>query len=195
MVRGDSRKLLGTLSAGQFDVIVTSPPYLNSFDYSDVYRPELFAGGFVSSNAELRKIRLETIKSHVQVSWERAEVMASPLISPVLSAIENRPLWDRRLPSMVQSYFADLAEIFKESRRAVRKGGQAWVVVGTSAYAGVEIPVDLIMADVAARNGWKLKGLHVLRRLRAAGQHFAKREIKEAAPPLRESLIVLEQTA
>ena len=50
-----------------------SPPYLNSFDYSDVYRPELFAAGFVSANSKLRKIRKKTLCSHVQVKREYTE--------------------------------------------------------------------------------------------------------------------------
>ena len=32
----------GVAGTKQFKLCVTSPPYLNSFDYTDVYRPELF---------------------------------------------------------------------------------------------------------------------------------------------------------
>ena len=190
--RGDSRNILCELPSQHYDLIVTSPPYLNSFDYSDVYRPELFAGEFVSTNAELRRLRLETLRSHVQVSWEGSAVVASPMIQSVLKSMEGRPLWDRRLPSMIQSYFADMAVIFREAKRNVRRGGEAWIVIGTSAYAGVEIPVDLILADVASRGGWNLENVFVLRRLRAAGQHFAKCTAG-LLPSLRESLIILKR--
>ena len=44
----DSRHHLPDSFAG-FKLCVTSPPYLNSFDYTDIYRPELFLGGFVQS--------------------------------------------------------------------------------------------------------------------------------------------------
>ena len=43
---------------------VTSPPYLNSFDYSDIYRPELFLAGYVVNNRRLM-IRLQ-LRFHVQ---------------------------------------------------------------------------------------------------------------------------------
>src|SRR5690606_13247838 len=46
---GDSRRLVRGMEKNAFELCVTSPPYLNSFDYSDVYRPELFLGGFVES--------------------------------------------------------------------------------------------------------------------------------------------------
>jgi len=193
MVCGDSREIVRTLPRNHFDVMITSPPYLNSFDYSDVYRPELFAGGFVTSNAELRKVRLRTIRSHVQVRWPKAETLASPLILPLLSAIRERPLWDPRLPEMIQSYFADLDVVLRQTRTALRQGGQAWLVVATSAYAGIEIPVDAILGDMAMRNGWRLRSTHVLRRMRAAGQHFIRGNVKASTPPLRKSLIVLER--
>ena len=68
---GDSRILLGANEPISYKLCITSPPYLNSFDYSDIYRPELFLGRFVSTTDELRKIRLMTVRSHVQASWSK----------------------------------------------------------------------------------------------------------------------------
>jgi len=47
VVQGDCRKQLRTRKFEKFKLCVTSPPYLNSFDYSDIYRPEMFLGKFV----------------------------------------------------------------------------------------------------------------------------------------------------
>ena len=193
-IQGDAREALPHLSRGHFDLIVTSPPYLNSFDYSDVYRPELFAGRFVSSNTELRKIRLRTIRSHVQAAWTpAADAVLSPMIEPVVEDLTSRRLWNRRLPQMVHSYFVDMTNVLRECARVTRRGGQAWVVVSTSAYAGVEIPVDLILADLAGRVGWRVRELFVLRNLRASGQHFNRHLETGASPPLRESLLIFER--
>ena len=194
ILEGDSRQKLKELQAESFDVVVTSPPYLNSFDYSDVYRPELFAGGFVAANIELREIRLKTIRSHVQVSWEPSDRQApSLLIEPITRELRKRELWDHRLPLMVENYFIDLSDILKRTRRVVRKGAKAWIVISTSAYAGVEIPVDLILADIAGHVGWAVEEVFVLRNLRASGQHSSKYLKLGASPPLRESLLVLRR--
>lgn len=192
LLEGDARKRLQDLPSESFDLVVTSPPYLNSFDYSDVYRPELFVGGFVKSNAELMKIRLRTVRSHVQANWALESVVVSGMIPPIVRSLREAPgkLWSRRLPDMVQAYFADMAVVLKECARAVRPGGQAWLVVSTSAYAGVHIPVDLILADCATQSGWTLRSVNVLRELRAAGQQWARLGTGERSP-LRESLVVL----
>src|SRR5262249_6569124 len=154
--RGDARDKLKQLPSGKYDLLVTSPPYLNSFDYSDVYRPELFAGRFVRNNAELRRIRLKTVRSHIQVAWVPSTTISSPLISPILSRLAERELWNQKIPEMVQSYFSDMSVVLREAARVVKPRGRAWIVVSTSAYGGIEIPVDLILADIASRNGWRL---------------------------------------
>jgi ubiquinone/menaquinone biosynthesis C-methylase UbiE len=114
------------------------------------------------------------------------------MLTPILKELSDKRLWDRRLPDMVQSYFEDMSDILRELARVVRPAGQAWIVVSTSAYGGVEIPVDLLLADVGTQNGWCLKGVYVLRQLRASGQHYA-RGIKNSRPHLRESLIILQR--
>ena len=192
IVQGDARQKVMELSPEHYDLVVTSPPYLNSFDYSDVYRPELFAGQFVHTNEELRRIRLETIRSHVQVAWTSSTETSSSMLPPLIEQLSGRTLWDRRLPDMIQSYFADMAKVLRELTRVVKRNGRAWIVVGTSAYAGVEIPVDLILADIATTTGWKLLGVYVLRMLRASGQHWARLQPVSRAP-LRESLIMLQR--
>ena len=105
---GDARALLAPKRSGQkFRLCVTSPPYLNSFDYSDVYRPELFLGRFVESNAALMKVRLKTVRSHVQANStapkkDKFGVIYATYINEIRQC---RGLWDPRIPKMVQAYF------------------------------------------------------------------------------------------
>lgn len=194
LLEGDSRKRLKRLKTNSYDLVVTSPPYLNSFDYSDVYRPELFVGGFTNSNDDLRRVRLQTLRSHVQVNWDPASEISSSMLPPILSQLKEREekLWDKRIVSMVQAYFSDMADILKECGRVVRPSGQAWIIVSTSAYAGIEIPVDLILADIGCRNGWSLRGVNVLRNIRSSSQHWGNLEVGSKST-LRESLIILQR--
>ena len=189
---GDARAKLSSLRSNSFDQLVTSPPYLNSFDYSDVYRPELFLGGFVGSNNELREIRLKTLRSHIQVKWGGSIEVESPLLAQPLERLKASPnLWNQRIPQMVSAYFHDMRKIMVEGFRVLRPESEAWFVVSTSAYAGVEIPVDLILAELGCSVGFELNGVYALRSLRAAGQQQSKFSAKGF--PLRESLIILNK--
>lgn len=193
ILTGDSRKLLSDLEANSYDLVITSPPYLNSFDYSDVYRPELFLGNFVSNNKELTNIRLKTIRSHVQVDWPQQTSVKSGLLEPILKKLNQAEnLWSKKIPLMVEAYFDDLNKVIQDTTKNLRQGGQVWMVVGTSAYGGVHIPVDLIIAELANDSGLTFEGIHRLRDLRASGQQWKRFNTKRS--PLRESLIILTKT-
>jgi hypothetical protein len=48
----------------------------------------------------------------------------------------------------VDNYFADMKSVFSYCYRIAKKGAIMWLIVSTSAYAGIEIPVDLMLADM-----------------------------------------------
>jgi len=92
---------------------------------------------------------------------------------------------------MIEAYFHDMRNVLIEVTRVLRKGAEAWIVVSTSAYRGVQIPVDLILAELGCESGLKLKGIYVLRQLRSSGQQWVGLGVKGL--PLRESLIVFKR--
>ncbi len=65
VVRGDSRRAIPGL--GPFDLAVFSPPYPNSFDYTDVYNIELWMLGYLDGPNANRVLRQSTLASHVQI--------------------------------------------------------------------------------------------------------------------------------
>ncbi len=188
-IEGDSRKSLEQLQRKCVDLIVFSPPYLNSFDYSDIYRPELFLGDYVKNNDELRKIREKTVRSHVQYKWNTLDKSQSSWARSIAEQVREHSdiLWNKDIPDMINAYFYDMEQVFKECYRVANSGAQMWFVVATSSYAGVEIPVDLILADIAVKQGWELKNVNALRRLRTSSQ-CANDEIRKIR--LRESLVI-----
>ena len=197
VIEGDSRKLISKLNE-KFRICVTSPPYLNSFDYSDIYRPELFLGGFVKSTEELRKIRLKTIRSHVQVAWKDPKTKQFGSVYDVCASKlreQEGKLWDDRLPTMVQAYFEDMEHVLSGLRGRARRNASLWMVVSTSAYAGVEVPVDLIIAEIGQRAGWLLREVGVLRYLRSSSQHVEHVNDERKSVPLRESVVIFDACA
>ena len=102
-------------------------------------------------------------------------------------------LWDRRLPEMIQAYFEDMEYVLIRLLKMAQPGAGLWLVVSTSAYAGIEIPVDLILAEVGTNAGWQLREVGVLRHLRSSGQHMRTRFGKELGiARLRESVVMFE---
>ena len=196
VTEGDARRLICAPTNERFRLCVTSPPYLNSFDYSDVYRPELFIGGFVDTNKTLMKVRLKTVRSHIQANWKSPHNDEfGSLYANCISNIRERSdeLWNPRIPEMIQAYFEDMEKILRGLRQRSANNGSVWLVVSTSAYGGIEVPVDLILAEIGQRVGWFLREVGVLRYLRSASQHVKHVEDKDRkSVPLRESVVIFD---
>jgi hypothetical protein len=183
----DSRRLALQLPPGPkpFDAVLTSPPYLNSFDYTDIYRPHCLLLGAASSAADLRKLRFLTLRSHVQVEWPCGPACKLESVQNVVRSLRQRPLWNRRLPDMVNAYFVDLDAVVAGCRRAVRNGGRLGFVVAASAYAGIVVPVQSIVAELFAANGIRWDETMVLRTSPGNAHHQQR-----AGEHLEESLVV-----
>ncbi len=189
IITGDARVVLSSNSIGKFNLCITSPPYLNTFDYTDIYRPELFLGQFINTKEELYNLRLRTVRSHIQAKWEEPKTSNfGELYKQSINHIYNHEdeLMHKRIPMMVQAYFEDMLCILKKLRVKAEKNAQLWFVVSNSAYANKEIPVDLIIADISRFANWKLKEVGVLREIK-------RRKTKHSPDisTLRESVIIL----
>jgi DNA modification methylase len=193
ILKGDCRSILKTSNEiNGFKLCVTSPPYLNTFDYTDIYRPELFLGKFITGSQKLYDLRLETIRSHVQAKWQvPTQNDFGFLFQQTMKHINDNKenLMHKNIPMMIQAYFEDMLNILQLLKAKAAKEAQVWFVVSNSAYAGLEVPVDLIIGDIATKAGWYLKEIGVLRYVKKRKTKFSP-EVKE----LRESVIILSNS-
>jgi len=197
ILEGDVRKKLKTIK-NKFKLCITSPPYLNSFDYSDIYRPELFLCKYVSNNISLGKLRLSTLRSHMQINWElpKKSKFGGIYQNCFNELLEQKELlWNNRIPIMIQAYFEDIENLLIELKQKAEKAAQLWIVVSTSAYAGIEIPVDLIIADISTKNGWELDAINTIRHMRNSTQNAQKYlDGIGSVKRLRESIVILKNS-
>jgi len=189
ILTGDCREILSKNGTGNlFKLCVTSPPYLNTFDYTDIYRPELFLGKFIKGGKELQNLRLKTIRSHIQVKWKKPTLNDFGLLYQqtvnFLNDNQDR-LMHKNITLMVQAYFEDMYNILKLLKGKASQNAYLWLVVSNSAYAGLELPVDLIIGDIGAKAGWYLMEIGVLRHIKKRKTRYST-NVKE----LRESVII-----
>lgn len=180
LIRGDARMLTPTDKA--YDMAVFSPPYPNSFDYTDVYNVELWVCGYLRSGADNQALRLSTLRSHVQIKRPfGAPALQSPLLSRLSLQLDavRASLWDQDIPSMVSAYFADMDVILDKLHTGLTAGGQAYVVVGDSQYAGVKVPVAEILRELAVSRGFQVVGEEPFRSMRASPQQGGRAQLAE----------------
>ena len=109
---GNYRKLAHKIAP--FELAVFSPPYPNSFDDTDVYNVELWAGGYLTSPRSNQILREATLRSHVQIAREmKYDTFGSKSLRTAIRKLDaNRDaLWDRNIPEMIGAYFTDLHKV------------------------------------------------------------------------------------
>jgi hypothetical protein len=173
VARGDSRQLIHHVGPKRvkYDAVLTSPPYLNSFDYTDIYRPEVLMMKAAKNSSDLRKLRFSTLRSHVQVAWKPSAPLHIPLLREKIRAVGSVGLWCGRIPDMINAYFVDLDQIVMECATRLKVGGTAAFVVADSAYCGVVIPVGLILGEVLERRGFAKRRITTFRQTLGNGNH------------------------
>jgi DNA modification methylase len=192
-VKGNVLKEVSRIRASSIDAIITSPPYLNSFDYTDVYMPELWALGFVQDYQSVRKLRGKTFCSHVQVKWNRDESgFAAEMKSLIASvATHDKELWNKTIPKMIGGYFQDMQRLLIELRRVLKPRGKLCMVVGTSSYNKVTIPTDWLIAGLAEDLGFKLEEIRIVRKFRRSTQQSDDQV--RYLPRLRKSILTFRR--
>ncbi len=176
--RSDAKKMTMGESV---DLVVCSPPYPNSFDYTDVYNVELWVLDYLASSEANRSLRQSTIASHVQIHREYAPPpQESSLLGEVVETLRSKrgELWNRYIPDMIGGYFADLKAVLSRLTSGTNAGGQIWFVVGDSRYSGVHVPVAKILADIAPRELQLLK-TQPFRSMRASAQQGGRYHLAE----------------
>jgi hypothetical protein len=170
-------------SSPPVDAAIFSPPYPNSFDYTDIYNIELWVLGYLNSARANQALRQATLRSHVQCTFEDAQgLLTSPTLRKTVKRLERvrSNLWDPRIPEMVAGYFADLSALLTSLRTVVRPGGSTFVVVGDSCYRGIPVRVADILAELSEEAGFVVRSSHVLRKLRTSAQQGGDHALNES---------------
>jgi putative RNA methylase family UPF0020 len=189
VIEGDALQVTEKLGAASFDSVVFSPPYANRFDYFESQKVELWFGGFVDSYDDLGSLRKRSLRSHLGAALDSA-VVDLPEVEALIDRIDPASYAVRmRVPALIRGYFSDMATILRRCRHLLVPGGQCCVVVGNSAYGGVIIPTDELIARLGLAAGFDAAAVVPVRHLTVAPQQ--RSELRGREGLMRESIVVL----
>lgn len=173
---GSCLEVMPRLAAEQFDVILTSPPYCNRYDYTRTYALELALLGI--GEQELIGLRQQMLSCTVEnrakdllainPTWRNAIAAADDqeLLQAVLSYLDDQKaqgeLNNQGIPRMVRGYFYEMACVIAECGRVLKPGARLLMVNDNVRYAGASISVDLILSAMAEKLGFEVESILVL---------------------------------
>jgi len=180
----DARKLKWVKRL-DIDAVITSPPYVNGTNYCRNTKVELWFLRCLHSSDDLKRLRVKTVTTGIN-SVQKAKTRTHldfPELEEALLKLENKA-YDRRIPILIESYFADLNTIFDGVAAQMSDGGLLGVDIGDSIFAGVHVPTDKILLNLLQEKGYDQETEIILR----------KRQSRDGTP-LKQVLLVLRKSS
>jgi SAM-dependent methyltransferase len=150
-LEGDARQM--PVPDRSVDLIVTSPPYLDSVDYMYNFMAEYFWLGpqlGVPDRASFNLRRRQSVGAKTPLGNPDG-------YEPELKGVIDLARVAEPRRRAVSAYLLDMGEHFRDAARCVRKGGHYVLVVGNSQTRDLPVPVHDALLRVAAASGFELE--------------------------------------
>ena len=198
---GSSLELLRDMPDESVDMVITSPPYANRYDYTRTYALELAWLGYNQQDfLDLRQRMLSaTVENKPKWEWLCHTYSEHPaFLRDAINMYQNQPaihevlgilrehiaeLGNRHVIRLIEGYFLEMAVIVTELGRITRPGGTVVMVNDNVQYHGEEVPVDLVLSDFAEQSGFACEEIWALPRGKGNSsqqmRRFGRREIRK----------------
>lgn len=168
VLQSDARTLEG-VPDNVIDLVVTSPPYANNYDYADATRLEMTFWQEIDAWGDLHEAvrRFLLCSSSQHASKDRLELdalLSNSVIDPIreeltavcheLSVVRNTKGGKKAYHTMLAAYFSGMGETFNALRRVTTRNSNLCLVIGDSAPYGVHAPVEKWFGQLALASGF-----------------------------------------
>jgi hypothetical protein len=157
------------VQAQQSNLLITSPPYPNNYDYADATRLEMMfwkeIDGWGDLKTAVRPTIMRSCSQHSAADRVNLDkILQEPLLQPIIDELTPvvRELEIVRLTkggkktyhTMIAAYFLDLAKIWENSRKIMSPDSKICFVIGDSAPYGVHVPAERWLGELALASGF-----------------------------------------
>lgn len=125
----DARKT--TISANSIGTIITSPPYVTSYEYADIHQLTGFWFDYIKDLPHFRKEFIGTFYSNNQNTKTPTSLGQE--------IVDKLSLKDKKKAREVANYFNDIYEVGKEMFRIIKPGRHVCIVIGNTTFKDVKI--------------------------------------------------------
>ncbi|MGB3651049.1 MAG: DNA methyltransferase [Rivularia sp. (in: cyanobacteria)] len=166
----DDARFLKNIPDKSIDLVLTSPPYANNYDYADATRLEMTFWGEINSWGDLHEaVRKYLVCSNSQHASKEKFELASLIENPAIKVINDELIpicrqleeirktkgGNKAYHTMIAAYFLDMARVFHALRRVTTTDCNICFVIGDSAPYGVYVPVQKWLGELALAVGFK----------------------------------------
>ena len=147
---------------GQYDTLITSPPYPNRISYIRELRPYMYWLDYIQTSDDASDLDWGTIggtwgsATSKLATWEKkSDLLPNYLfdIAENISSADNKSAG--LMANYVLKYFDDIALHIKSAYETIRQGGTVHYIVGNSSFYGNAVPSDEIYKSILSAAGFR----------------------------------------
>jgi DNA modification methylase len=131
------------------DMIVTSPPYVTSYEYADLHQLSSLWLGFAEDYRQLRQGSIGSTQH--QLNFDRDSKQLNSIGSRVVFTLFDH---DKRIAKSTAKYFLDMQAVSDKCFQLLRNSGIALFVIGNTEYKGVHIDNAAHLAESLLSSGF-----------------------------------------
>jgi len=119
---------------GDIDLLITSPPYVTSYEYADLHQLSSLWLGYASDYRDLRNGSIGSAQHDLDFNREikRLNGVGSQIVFGLFDQ-------DKAIARAAANYFLDMQAVARRCHKLLRKNGLALFVIGNTEYKGVRI--------------------------------------------------------
>ena len=145
----DARKI--PIKTGSASLIVTSPPYVTSYEYADLHQLSALWFNHTKNISDFRKRFIGT--SH----YNKKDLVLDSIIA---ECIKNELMEkSKKTADEVINYFGEMNQSFKEMKRILKKGGRTCIVIGNTKLKGVKILNAEVFVEQLQNLGFRIDNI------------------------------------
>ena len=144
------------------DIAITSPPYLNAFDYTQIIKIESAWVGTLE-NKDIVKLRSVQVGNEKRRDNEIDSFIVT-LFKPFYEELINQGVKENKnyinIAKTCLSYFNDIRSNLMCIKDILKKGGEYHMIIGDNTIKMVEIPTHKLIAEIAKEIGFEWFGYY-----------------------------------
>lgn len=134
------------INSESVDMIITSPPYVTSYEYADIHQLTAYWMEYISNMSEFRKQFIGTSYS----GNTSLEVKGSLQAQETVNALSEK---SKHIACDVAQYFNDMQEVAFEMARILAPNGHACIVIGNTKIKDVQIKSAEVFCELLENAG------------------------------------------
>jgi len=143
----DAREIpVGNNSA---NLIITSPPYVTSYEYADLHQLSALWFEYMDNLNEFRKKFIGTAYHNKKELGSNSKI-AKKIGEDLFQKSEKKA-------GEVMNYFGEMNQVFQEMKRILKRGGRTCIVIGNTAIKDVKILNAEVFTEQLQNLGFKIE--------------------------------------